>query len=97
LVINEQLSYIFKKKLGFDKDRVLVLEDVNTLGDKIDVLKNELLQLSSVQNVTVTSYSPIEGANEDEVSCWTKLFDQRDFGRPCDGYQQSNGKRIEIG
>ncbi len=58
LVIYNQMSYIHNKDLGFDRSQVLVIKNTNVLGNQADVLKNELKQLSGVQNATMSSYQP---------------------------------------
>ncbi len=61
LIVNKQMNFILDKKLGFDKDRVLVLEGTHTLGNSIQAFKNELLSLSEISSATVSEYLPIEG------------------------------------
>ena len=62
LVIYNQTQYILHQKVGFDKDQVVVIQGTNTLGDKnVKSFKNELLKLSSVKNVSVSDYLPVNG------------------------------------
>ena len=61
-IVNQQLSYILNKKIGFEKDQVLMLQGTNTLGDKIQPFKDELVALPEVQSATVTAFLPVEGA-----------------------------------
>lgn len=65
VVIYRQMSYILNKKLGFEKDQVVMLQGANALGDKIPALKNELLKLSQVEHVSVSDYLPIQGSKRD--------------------------------
>src|SRR5690606_22519165 len=44
VVIYKQMSYILNKKLGFEKDQVLLLQGANTLEDKVGSFKDELLR-----------------------------------------------------
>jgi putative ABC transport system permease protein len=60
-VIYSQMGYILNKKIGFDKDQVLLIQGANTLGDKVKTLKNELLRLPEVKHVSVSDYLPIKG------------------------------------
>jgi putative ABC transport system permease protein len=60
-VIYNQVKYILNKKVGFDKDQVVVVQGTNTLGNSIQDFKNELLKLSAVKNVTISDYLPIAG------------------------------------
>lgn len=59
LVVYRQLDYVQNKKLGFDKDQVLVLNDAYALGDNIQAFKDRLLQNPIVEQVSVTGFLPV--------------------------------------
>ncbi|GAC1306452.1 MAG: ABC transporter permease [Mucilaginibacter sp.] len=62
LVIYNQMQYILNKKVGFDKDQVVVIQGTNTLGDKnVKSFKNELQKLASVKSAFISDYLPISG------------------------------------
>src|SRR5690606_1252741 len=63
LIIYRQMDYIVSKELGYDKERVVVLEGTNILGDKIESFKEQLSALSQVKSVTSTNYLPIDGGS----------------------------------
>lgn len=65
LVVFQQLQFIQGKDLGYTKDRILIVEDVNAAGSKIQSLKNEVQQLSAVQDVTLSSFFPTPSARGD--------------------------------
>lgn len=58
LVVYEQLKYIQNKDLGFEKEQVLVLNNVDALKEKSKTLKEEVLRISAVKNVSVSSFLP---------------------------------------
>ncbi len=61
LTVNRQLQYIRNKKLGFDKEQVVVLQMPDRAAiAKMDVMKHELLQNPNIINVTATSNIPGE-------------------------------------
>jgi putative ABC transport system permease protein len=63
IIIYNQTQYILNKKVGFDKDQVIVLQGTNTIGDRnIKSLKNELSKLASVKSVSISDYLPVDGA-----------------------------------
>jgi putative ABC transport system permease protein len=63
LVIYNQMQYILNKKVGFDKDQVVVIQGANTLGDKnVKSFKNELQKLASVKSASISDYLPISGS-----------------------------------
>jgi putative ABC transport system permease protein len=60
LVIYNQLKYIQNKDIGFNRDHVLTIWNVNSLGDKAKSFKHEINQLSGVQSSTLTSALPTD-------------------------------------
>ena len=70
LIIQQQMHFILTKKLGFDKDQVLILQDTHTLGDQIVTFKNELVQLPNIKHVTISGYLPLEGAARNGNPFW---------------------------
>jgi putative ABC transport system permease protein len=62
-VIDRQMEYVLNKKLGYDKDQVLLLQGTHTLGDNIVKLKDELVRLPEVQRVAISGYLPVEGTD----------------------------------
>ena len=61
VVIYKQMHYILNKKVGFDKDQVVLLQGTNTLGDKVKGFKTELSKLSSVRSASISDYLPVNG------------------------------------
>lgn len=59
LIIFNQLQYIQSKKLGFDKEHVLILNKAELLGDQAEVLKSEMLKYPQFVNATVTGFLPV--------------------------------------
>jgi putative ABC transport system permease protein len=59
LVIFNQLRYIQNKKLGFDKEQVLILNKADLLGNQAEVLKNEMMRHPQIVNATMTSFLPV--------------------------------------
>lgn len=64
-VIYRQMNFILNKDLGFNKDQVIMIQGTNTLGEQITSFKNELLDLSGVEYVSVSNYLPVEGTMRD--------------------------------
>ena len=63
MVVYRQLHFIQNKKVGFDKDQVLVLHDTYSLGPKGTAFRNELAKLSQVVNATQAGYLPAGPSN----------------------------------
>ena len=68
--IYRQMNFILTTKVGFEKDNILIVHGVNTLGEQMQTFKNELLQLSSVDNVSLTQYLPVERTKRDQNQFW---------------------------
>ena len=58
LIVLKQLDFIFSKKLGFDKDHVVTLQNAFALGQKTETFKQELEKIPGVEAVGGTSESP---------------------------------------
>lgn len=70
VIVNRQMSFILNKKMGFDKDRVVLIQGTNTLDEKIQTFKSELKKLPEVENATVTHYFPVADTKRDQNSIW---------------------------
>lgn len=70
LVVTRQMNFILNKKLGFEKDQVVILQGAQTLGEKISTLKKQLQKLPAVQTVSVSDYLPIHGAKRNGNEMW---------------------------
>ena len=58
MVIGKQLNYIQNKKLGFDKDQVLVLNNFYNLGNNCQAFKDEIIKHPQVINASMSSSLP---------------------------------------
>jgi putative ABC transport system permease protein len=67
LIVYQQLHFMQTKKLGYDKDQVLVINDAYTLGNNIDAFKQQLLQDKRVLNATITSDVPVASSDGTQV------------------------------
>ncbi|GAB2972658.1 ABC transporter permease [Mucilaginibacter puniceus] len=71
IVIYSQLKYIQNKDVGYDRDQVIVVHQVGSLGvAKAKILKHDVEQLSGVKSVTLTSFLPT--ATSDNTSSFFK-------------------------
>jgi putative ABC transport system permease protein len=58
LVVNQQLKFFQNKKLGFDKEQILVIRNPGSLGNNITPFKEALRKYSSVINVSGSNTLP---------------------------------------
>jgi putative ABC transport system permease protein len=61
LVIYHQLKFIQSKDLGFNREQVMVVNNVDVLGNDAKVLKEDLKQLPGVVSTTMTGFIPTSG------------------------------------
>jgi putative ABC transport system permease protein len=66
-IVYQQLSYIQNKKLGYSKDHILMIHDPWLMDDKADSYKNESLQHSSILSGTMSSFLPVNTANNNNA------------------------------
>lgn len=62
LVVFQQLKFIQNKDLGFDKEQILIINDTYAAGDQVNALRQEILNLSAVQNATMSSFMPVSSS-----------------------------------
>ena len=65
-VVYKQLTYIQEKKVGYDKDQVVILHDTYLLGNKEELFRQQLLQDSRVVNASISGYIPAGPSDENE-------------------------------
>lgn len=68
IAINNQLSFIQQKKVGFNKDQVISIKDTYALGDQVHAFKEEVLKDSRIVSGTVSSFLPVNGTSRNDNS-----------------------------
>ncbi|MEQ9413414.1 MAG: FtsX-like permease family protein, partial [Cyclobacteriaceae bacterium] len=58
LVVFQQVNFIRGKDLGFQKDQVLIIDDIYAAGNQLEAFKNGVRQLGNVESVSLSSYLP---------------------------------------
>ena len=69
-IVYRQMQFILNKKIGFDKDQVVVIQGTSTLDKEIKTFKNELLKLPSVKNAAISGYLPVADSKRDQNPFW---------------------------
>src|SRR5690606_12407266 len=70
ITVQRQLSFIQNKKLGFNKDQVIVLHDTHVLGNQNEAFKQRILGNPAVTNVSTSGYLPISGFGRNDTTFW---------------------------
>ena len=77
IVIYNQINFIQNKKLGYNRDQVLVLQNTDPLGTQAKAFENELLKLPGVQSATMTGFLPTSDWRSDSPLFPDASLDQK--------------------
>jgi putative ABC transport system permease protein len=58
IIVNQQMSYIQNKEVGYDRDQLLILRESYLLGKNENVFKNQLANDPRIENITMTAFVP---------------------------------------
>lgn len=72
LAVFNQLNFIQTKKIGFNKDQVIMIEDADALGNNRVAYKNEILKNSIIVNGTLSGYLPVSGTWRSDTPWWAE-------------------------
>ena len=67
IVIYRQLDYIQNRKLGFNKEQVLILKDTYVLNEQTEVFRNEALRLPDMVSATVSGHLPVPSSRNENL------------------------------
>ncbi len=68
IVVYSQLNYIQTKKLGFNKDKVLIIHGTGALRKDSEAFKNEVSKLSGVTASAFAGYLPVSNSSRNDNS-----------------------------
>jgi putative ABC transport system permease protein len=66
-VIYRQLNFIQTKKLGFDKEQMLIVNDAYALNNQVKAFKEQVMRIPNVESATVTSFLPTPSSRTDHT------------------------------
>jgi putative ABC transport system permease protein len=70
ITVNRQLDFIQSKKIGFNKDQVIMIGDAYALGDQLQSFKKEVLQNSSILHGTISGFVPVNVGWRNDNTFW---------------------------
>lgn len=76
MLVYKQLNYIQDKKLGFQKDQVIIIDNAYALGDKVEVYREEIKKQPGIKSVTVSSYLPVPSSRSNNTFVTSREFRQ---------------------
>jgi len=77
LIVFSQMRYIGEKDLGYKRDHMLILNNIDQLNRRVGPLKNSLLQITGVEKATVTGFLPVNYYRSNESFFPTPLLDTK--------------------
>jgi putative ABC transport system permease protein len=77
LVIYNQLKYIQNKDLGYNREHVLLVDNVFTLGNAEQTFKQQIKQLAGVENASLSEAVPTENYGNSTTMFKDKVMDQK--------------------
>lgn len=81
LFIHGQFSHIMNKSLGYNKERVVNLLDLDSFDEQRRLsLKEELLKLSAIEEASLSDYLPVEGGAIQNRGYWLEGRKEQDIG-----------------
>lgn len=72
-----QISYIQEKELGFNKDQVVMIEDIYALGDQAQSFKESIVQNSLIEKGTFSGFLPVSGTWRSDTPWWAEGRDPK--------------------
>ena len=72
LVIYQQMDFMLTKKIGYEKEQVVMIQGAETLGKRVITFKGELLRVPNVQNVSISDYVPVRSGKRNGNGFWNE-------------------------
>jgi putative ABC transport system permease protein len=69
-VVYQQLSYIQHKQLGYDRDKVVVVEETYWLGKNLNAFREQLRQDPRIASVSASEYLPAGTSDNNNFFVW---------------------------
>lgn len=68
IVVYQQMNFVQNKKMGFDKEQILLIQDTYTLDKQLPTFKKALKEIPEVKNATMSSYLPLDGGRRNSMA-----------------------------
>jgi putative ABC transport system permease protein len=80
IVIYQQLQFVQHKDLGYNREQVVYLPNIDTdISDKFSVIRSELLNNPQIEQVSLASEMPLDMGSEGIVNEWEGNNDKRNL------------------
>lgn len=68
IVVYQQMNFVQNKKIGFEKDQVLLIQDTYILGDQITTFKKALKEIPEIDDASMSAFLPLDGGPRNSMS-----------------------------
>ena len=77
MMVFKQLDYIQNKKIGFNKEQIITVDDVYALQDNKQAFKDEVLKNTMMESGTLTGFLPVSGTWRSDSPWWAEGKDPK--------------------
>ena len=81
-IVYRQMEFILNKKVGFNKDQVVMLESAYLLGENLQSFQTELMKFPEIENISFSGYLPISGTLRNGNTWWNDGKTKEEKGIP---------------
>ena len=98
VVVYQQLQYIQKKNLGYDRENLINIQSDGDLPKNYEVFKQELLKMTGIQSVTHMYANPLGNGSTTEGVGWTGKDPQAaiSFNNTAAGYDFARTMKMKL-
>jgi len=79
LIVFRQLQFIQQKDVGYNREQLLIINNVDKLGNRTEALKTSLQQVPGVDKTTVTGYLPVNYYRNNDSFFTSRSLDVKDM------------------
>jgi putative ABC transport system permease protein len=79
MIVFRQLQYIQHKDVGYNREQLLIINNIDKLGNRTETLKANLLEVRGVEKTTVTGYLPVNFYRNNESFFTSLSLDVKDM------------------
>jgi putative ABC transport system permease protein len=79
LIVFRQLQYIQHKDVGYNREQLLILNNIDKLGNRAEALKTSLHQIPGVEKTTVTGYLPVNYFRNNDSFFTSRSLETKDM------------------
>jgi putative ABC transport system permease protein len=101
LIVHQQMDYIQKKDIGYNRNSLIVIREAGFLGDKLNVFKDELQKDPRIKSITTSAFVPA-GPTDNNMMAALKANDPSQHIRTRiynidEAYIPTLGMKIQLG